>query len=225
MVDLEHLNERFRAEFPYEEQHPLGLRMRRILSWYERALREDDDPDTQFILCWIAYNSAYGIDDSELIKQGQERVHDLQRQKEFFEKLVPLDRHRRLRSVLEEEVYGAFQTILENEFIYRAFWLYEKGEMRFENWLDTLDAQQVRVARAYREGDVGYILNTLFERLYVLRNQLLHGGATYQSKVNRSQVENGAKVMLCVVPHIAELMMDGSNIDWGVATFPVIDTN
>jgi hypothetical protein len=65
--------------------------------------------------------------------------------------------------------------------------------------LQTLETQQVRVARAYRESDVGYILNTLFERLYVLRNQLIHGGATYRGKVNRTQVEDGAIVLMALM--------------------------
>ena len=225
MNHLSLLQERFKTEFPYEAQHPLGLRLRRVLSWYERALQEGDDADAQFIFCWIAYNSAYGVDDSDLIKNGRPPIHELERQREFFEKLIPLDRQRRLREVLEKEVYGAIQTILENEYIYRAFWLFEKGELRFENWLDTLDAQQIRVARAYREADVSYILNTLFERLYVLRNQIIHGGATYRGKVNRSQVEEGAKVMIALMPYIAELMMDGADVDWGVATFPVITSD
>ena len=225
MIHLDLLRERFKAEFPYEAKHPLGLRLRRILSWYERALQDDNDPDAQFIFCWIAYNSAYGVDDSERIKLGHTPVHELERQREFFEKLIPLDRNRRLRSVLEEEIYGGIQTILENEYIYRAFWLFEKGELRFENWLDTLESQQIRVARAYREGDINYILNTLFERLYILRNQIIHGGATYRGIVNRSQVEDGAKVMMALMPLIAELMMDGPDVDWGVATFPVISTD
>ena len=225
MDNLDHLIERFKTEFPFEAQHPLGLRLRRILSWYERALKEGKDPDAQFVFCWIAYNSAYGVDDSERIKLGDKPIHELDRQRDYFGKLIPLDRQRRLRNVLQEQVYEEVQTILENEYIYRAFWLFEKGELRFENWLDTLNAQQVRVARAYREGDVEFIINILFERLYVLRNQIIHGGATYRGSVNRSQVKDGAKLMMALMPHIAELMMDGPDVDWGVATFPVIDVN
>ncbi|WP_425067816.1 hypothetical protein [Reyranella sp.] len=35
----------------------------------------------------------------------------------------------------------------------------------------------------------------ILDRLYVLRNQLLHGGATWNSSVNRSQVRDGAAVL------------------------------
>ena len=127
--------------------------------------------------------------------------------------------------MLQEHVYDAVQTILDNEYIYRIFWLFEKGQMRFENWLETLETQQIRVARAYREKDVTFILTTLFERLYILRNQIIHGGATYRGRVNRSQVEDGATVMMALMPLIAELMMDGPDVDWGVATFPVISVD
>lgn len=216
------LKDRFSAEFPYEAQHPLGLRMRRILSWYERALNEPSDPDARFIFSWIAFNSAYGIDDSDRLQQGLEPVRELDRQYEFFENLVPLDENRALFDVLHKDTQVHVHNILDNEYIFRAFWMFEKGQQRFEKWLDMLEEQHVRVARAYRECDTMFILKIVFERLYVLRNQLLHGGATYNSKVNRDQVVAGDAIMISLLPVIAELMMDGSDIDWGVARYPVI---
>ncbi|MDE2766044.1 MAG: HEPN domain-containing protein [Chloroflexota bacterium] len=40
----------------------LNLRMRRALSWIERAEKEADDPDAAFIFYWIAFNAAYAKD-------------------------------------------------------------------------------------------------------------------------------------------------------------------
>ena len=40
----------------------------------------------------------------------------------------------------------------------------------------------------------------LFDRLYVLRNQLVHGGATWNSSVNRGQVKAGAEILAFLVP-------------------------
>lgn len=225
MESLEHLKSRFKTEYPYEAQHPLGLRIRRVLSWYERGLAETDDPDARFVFCWIAFNAAYGIDDGERILRGDGPVHDLVRQREFFEKLLSLDRHRRLHALLRNEVYEAVHTLLDNEYIYRAFWRYEMGEDRFSEWEDTLEEQHIVVGRAYRDGDTFTILKTLFERLYVLRNQLIHGGATYQGRVNRDQVEDGAQILSSLIPAMADIMMDGPDTDWGLATFPVISPN
>ena len=44
-------------------------------------------------------------------------------------------------------------------------------------------------------GDTRKALNILFDRLNVLRNQIVHGSATWKSGVNRDQVEDGARVM------------------------------
>ena len=223
--DIQALKQRFKQEYPYEQQHPTGLRMRRMLSWYERSLHEQQDPDAQFIFCWISFNAAYGIDDGDRIVRGEERINELTRQKEFFGKLLKLDRQRRIHNLLQNQVYDAVNTLLDNEYIYYAFWRYEKGEERFGEWEDTIEEQHAIVGHAFKNGDTYKIIKTLFERLYVLRNQLIHGGATFNGSVNRDQVVDGAKILSALIPVMADLMMDGRNTDWGVANFPVVDQN
>ena len=53
-----------------------------------------------------------------------------------------------------------------------------------------------------------YVLERLFDRLYVLRNQILHGGATWNGSVNRKQVGDGAAIMAFLVPAFVKVMMD-----------------
>ena len=66
-------------------------------------------------------------------------------------------------------------------------------------------------------------LQTLFERMYVLRNQMVHGGATYQGSVNGAQVRDGARIMALLLPVFLDLMMDNPKADWGVARYPPVD--
>ena len=47
----------------------------------------------------------------------------------------------------------------------------------------------------YSFKDTPTILN-VNDRLYTLRNQMLHGGATWNSNVNRDQVTNGQQFCL-----------------------------
>lgn len=63
----------------------------------------------------------------------------------------------------------------------------------------------------------------LFDRLYVLRNQLMHGGATWDSGTNKDQLRDGAAILRNVVPVMAELMMDAPNCAWGVPMYPVVE--
>ena len=63
----------------------------------------------------------------------------------------------------------------------------------------------------------------LFDRLYVLRNQLVHGGATWNSSVNRDQVKDGARILAFIVPIFVDLMMDNPDRDWGAPYYTVVD--
>jgi hypothetical protein len=65
-----------------------------------------------------------------------------------------------------------------------------------------------------------YILTILFKRLYVLRNQIFHGGSTWQGKLNRQQVKDGANLLSYFLPAILSIMMENSNDNWGVLAYP-----
>ena len=71
--------------------------------------------------------------------------------------------------------------------------------------------------------DTATILSILFDRLYVLRNQLVHGGATWNSSVNRQQVHDGAAVLGSFLPVFIDIMMDQADADWGAPYYPVIE--
>ena len=66
------------------------------------------------------------------------------------------------------------------------------------------------------------VLSIVFDRLYVLRNQLVHGGATYGSKVNRQQVSDGEKILGILVPAIIDLMIKHPELDFGEILYPVV---
>ena len=70
--------------------------------------------------------------------------------------------------------------------------------------------------------DTARVLRILFDRLYVLRCQMMHGATTWNSSVNRTQVENGAAVLAALLPEMIDLMLDNPGIDWGTPHYPVI---
>jgi hypothetical protein len=84
--------------------------------------------------------------------------------------------------------------------------------------------QYSRTAQA-RLGQDGHeqVLAVMFERLYVLRNQILHGGATWNSAVNRGQIAQGATIMGLIVPTVIHLMMEHPNQPWGDPCYPVVE--
>jgi hypothetical protein len=72
------------------------------------------------------------------------------------------------------------------------------------------------------EGHTDTVLSIVIDRLYVLRNQLVHGGATWNSSINRAQVKDGAQILLAIVPIVIELMLDHPAEDFGAILYPVV---
>ena len=66
------------------------------------------------------------------------------------------------------------------------------------------------------------VLSIVFDRLYVLRNQLVHGGATWNSQVNRAQVSDGARILGTLVPLILGIMIEHPELDFGEILYPVV---
>ena len=67
------------------------------------------------------------------------------------------------------------------------------------------------------------VLMIILERLYVLRNQLMHGNATWNSSVNREQVRDGANILGQLVPAMISIMLDCGTELWGDPRYPVVD--
>jgi len=51
----------------------------------------------------------------------------------------------------------------------------------------------------------------------------MHGSATWNGKINRSQVTDGQSIISFLIPTILNIMMENPNEDWGKLTFPVIN--
>ncbi len=51
---------------------------------------------------------------------------------------------------------------------------------------------------------------------------MIHGGATWNSEVNRAQVTDGADILSFLVPVFVDIMMDNPAEDWGRPFYPVV---
>ena len=57
----------------------------------------------------------------------------------------------------------------------------------------------------------------------MLRNQLVHGGATWNGTINRQQVCGGAAVIGWLLPIFIDVIMANPGHDWGLPYYPVVD--
>ena len=197
------LEEKWKSNFEWQERNPFNNRMRRATSWLTRAEQERDDPDAAFIFHWIAFNAIYAVPRHGLDDREQDAFED------YFTKIAPLDNYGIVYNAIWMKFNGPIKSLLRNKFVFQPFWDDSPNwKQRFYDNQDVIEQELLsRKTRA--------ILERMFDRLYVLRNQVLHGAATWQGSVNRDQVEDGAAIMAFLVPHFINLMLDNPNIDWG----------
>jgi hypothetical protein len=70
--------------------------------------------------------------------------------------------------------------------------------------------------------DTAILLSIVLDRLYILRNQLVHGGATWNGSINRAQIKDGVAILGVLVPMIVTLMMRNGGDEFGDIAFPVL---
>ncbi len=209
------LKERHRAERETQSQY-LTVRIHRSLSWLQKA-ELSDDQDSKFIFLWIAFNAAYACEIKENRPFEQEMFNS------FISRLHGLDDKERLDKITWEQFSQNIRVLLGNKFIFQPFWDFHNAKILEEQWLESFKRSKGIVARAIGDGDTPKVLSVVFSRLYTLRNQLIHGGATWNSGVNRNQVRDCSSIMGSLVPVILEIMMDNPNELWGQPCYPVTD--
>ena len=209
MVDVDHLQE----ELPSD----LNLRLRRALSWLDRAEREPDDDDAAFIFYWITFNALY----STRNPRAQE-ITERERFDDYFGRIVSLDIGNVVYDAIWERFSDSIRMLLNNRYVFGPFWDFHNGLLGQRQWESSFDRSEHAARRALGSQDTKTVLSVLFDRLYVLRNQILHGCATWDGSVNRAQVMDGARIMEFLTPRFISLMMDNPNVDWGAPPYPVV---
>lgn len=191
------------------------VRVHRALSWLDRADAEPDDPDARFVFLWIALNAAY----ARVIGLGED---ERARLRDFLSRLVALDAGGRVHQALFVQFSGPIRTLIENKYVYQPFWTAQQNWDRNESWREGFEASRKLALRALMEKDTVRVLAIVFDRLYVLRNQLVHGGATWNSGVNRQQVRDGVAILGTLLPLLLELMIAHPDQDHGEILYPVV---
>lgn len=213
MLTHTHLKERQRAE---RDNHAEGiaLRIHRALSWLKRAELCDDE-DGRFIFLWIAFNAAYAND------LGEMRMAESRLLRDFLKRLSQLDSHDHLYQLVWSRYPGAIRVLLDNRYVYQPFWDHQNGLAGSDDWEERFMAARQAAHAALASHDTAKVLGIVFQRLYTLRNQLIHGGATWGGSVNRDQLRDANSIMGDLVPVIIEILLDNAHEHWGDACYPV----
>lgn len=204
------------------EDYPpnLNLRVHRALSWLKRAemATAEGDDDGRFIFLWIAFNAAYASEIDERCRLSEQATF-----MSFLERLCALDTGKRIDNLVWQEFAGGIRVLLDTPFVFQSFWDFQAGKLSEEEWQARFAKGKNIAQQALAGGRTPALLGVVFNRLYTLRNQLIHGGATWNSKVNRKQLRDCGQLLSKLVPMILDLMLDHPEINWGPACYPVLE--
>lgn len=210
---LKEKERRLRSGFP----ETMGLRVHRAISWIGRAQKEVSDPDAAFLFFWIAFNAAYANEKDVDLPVGERQQFG-----ELLRRIVQLDTSARLHAAVANRFQGPIRKLLENRYVFRPFWLNTNGIAGNEDWQKQFVASANAIRRSMIDNDTARVLHIVFDRLYVLRCQIMHGGTTWGSYVNRDQVKDGAEILGVLLPIMVDLMLDNPDEDWGRPFYPVV---
>lgn len=193
----------------------LATRLHRAISWLFAAEEAGND-DMEFISLWIAFSACCSID-----QQGDHPLGDHDQFHRFVGNLVKHDKEKKIYTCLWEEYSTHVKALIRNPFVYHPFWVSQReGD---EAWQSQFDQSSVAALNALSRGRVTELCSIVLDRLFVLRNQLIFGGATFKGRVNREQVVDGAGLLGTLLPIMIEIMLRAGEEDWGSIAYPVIN--
>ena len=140
----------------------------------------------------------------------------------FLQKLCDLDAQMLINDLIWKEFSSSVRMLLDNPYVFHPVWEYERGRIDETEWKSRFTSAKKAAHMALASGNTPTALSIVFGRLYTLRNQLIHGGATWGGRVNRDQLRDCTQFLGKLVPTIVMLMMDNPNVLWGEAIYPVV---
>jgi len=177
-----------------------------------------EDPDVCFILLWVGFNAAYADGDA-----GPNSPTDRALFKQFLTTLSRFDKKSRVQDATWNRYRREIESLVYSKYLFAPFWQFQNGANGFDDWPTRFDRHRTETAFFIKQRDTAKTLAKVVDSLYVLRNQLLHGGATWKSSVNRRQVEDGVAVIGWMLPLFVDIMLDNPGLDWGEPFYPVVE--
>ena len=201
------------------EQFPesLSVRVHRALSWLDRAEQEVSDLDSQFIFLWISFNAAYAQEFEGIESFSQQDLLG-----GFIERIVDSDQNKLIYTLLWQQFSGPVRSLIDNQYVFRPYWDHLKGRLTEDEWKNSFSKAKQAANICLAENETAKLLQIVLARLYVLRNQILHGLATWNSKINRDQIRDGTAILERLIPIVINLMMDDPRRNWGDHAYPVM---
>ena len=192
-------------------------RLQRAIGWFCHSQKDNRTPQEKFIFLWIAFNALYGIGGTTF-GSGSKSMRD------FLRKILKVDGGEKLSRNLH---WHPFRRDIRNLFslrqAYKEFWDAIYAPKIGDAWKGGFEAEIVDLKKALLSDGkfTGRLLCLLFNRLYVVRNQLLHGAMSENTLWGSRQVSCGVTLLETLVPQMIDIILDGRE-DWGKIPYPQV---
>lgn len=202
------------AQVQADLTEPVRLRVYRAMSWLKQAQHCTED-DMKFVCLWVAFNAAYARDLQ--VRTGGSDMVDF---RDFLGKMCRFKPE--ILTHLVWDIYPqGIRQLLDNRYVFQAYWDYHNGLISEKSWQESFKKAQRKGLEALKSKDTAAILMMVYGRIYTLRNQIFHGGATCGSKVNRLQLKSALGILADTIPVFLEVMLQHPNEEvWGKPYYP-----
>lgn len=190
-------------------------RVRRSLSWLRRAAElSDEDRPPRFVDLWIALNALYG--QARYAKEFRPRERE-----DFMEFVQRLAKPRSAKSQLgqllsKKHFQVRSRELIQNKYLWNEWWSKDLDKYREKS-----GAGLIHFEKSLRNGDAATFLSCLFERLQVLRNQIVHGSSSASTRKSRDALYPAILLLEEILPEFIRLMLrEGQDTDWPPVPYP-----
>lgn len=206
---------------PTKDQQSLSDRIRRALSWMKCAAsvsREDRPP--RFVDLWIGLNALYG---QRYYGNGNEITrNDYKHFGEFLSLLLNIKGASAEvdKWIAKRHVQGRIRDIVKNQYLYIEFW-----EGKAAALTDAIRHESEALEWAFRNQHTGKALDLLFSRLIALRNQIVHGSASADTRRNKDALVPAVLILEELLPiFVSMLIQEGKGRIWPGVPYPGVRT-
>ena len=190
------------------------IRLHRAISWLTAAERYKDDTDVAFMCFWNCYEATYQIEDPQRFNRNYEAM-----ERERLTKVVKIDKSNELLIIMLQGYKEYLYEIFANKYLSKRYYEWKLGYVKDWERQFTQDLKEARAALT--RNDTAKLLDFSLFRLGTLRNQMLHGSATYQGSINRETLDKANSFMSEIMPKMVEIMLTGNG--WGEIQYDILD--
>jgi len=113
--------------------------------------------------------------------------------------------------------------LIENIYTYQLFWDCQNQKKIQKIWKNAFESEQREIEEIRHNQNTVDLLLVIFSRLNTLYQQIMQGGSTYNSMVNRKQLKDGCMIFTALLPEFIYILLENADVlDSKKSFYPVL---